>query len=251
MSDAQPPSSDQRFSLDRISTQWSSLSDPQQFILRYATAIRSYLDALLKNPHDAEEVQQEFLMRVVQHGFGRVSPDRGRFRDYLKIAVRNAALTRLRRKKEATFGDPAVHGLADSEPTPQAAAEDQWLADWRSCLLSRAWRRLEGHQRRSPGNLGHTVLRAAVEHPEDDSRTLANRVSAATGRPLKPEAFRKQLSRARHLFAEFLVEEVALTLDEQTPEGVEEELVDIGLMEYVRDFLPSDWRSRGRLSESE
>jgi hypothetical protein len=28
------------------------------------------------------------------------------------------------------------------------------------------------------------------------------------------------------------------------PERIEEELIEVGLMEYVQDFLPPDWRSR-------
>ena len=62
-----------------------------------------------------------------------------------------------------------------------------------------------------------------------------------------PEAFRKQVSRARRLFAELLVAETARTLDNPTPLAVEEELIDIGVMKYVKAFLPADWRTSGKL----
>jgi hypothetical protein len=230
-------------SLDRISTQWSMINDPGKFLVRYAPAIRSYLQALLRNAHDAEEVEQDFLVRVVQNGFVRASPDRGRFRDYLKTAVRNAALTRLRRKKEAAVGDFALLGLAAADDTIPGT-DEQWLADWRRCLLDRAWRALDSHQHRTPGNLFHTVLRAAVDHAEEDSRQLAARVNAQTGREISAEAYRKQLSRARRVFAELLVEEVAQTLEESAAAAVEAELIETGLMSYIRDFLPAAWREQ-------
>jgi hypothetical protein len=39
---------------------------------------------------------------------------------------------------------------------------------------------------------------------------------------------------------------VAQTLAEPTPACVEEELIEVGLMPYIRDFLPDVWRTRTR-----
>ncbi len=234
-----PPST-----LDRISTRWATLRDPVQFVLRYAPAVRKYLDALLRDPHDADEVAQEFLLHVFQHGFPHASPDRGRFRDYLKRAVRNNAVSYLRRKQVRAHADVDRLPLADPDD-PRQAAEEAFVAGWRRCVLDKAWRSLDCHQRQSPGNLFHTALRLAVDHPEEDSEALAARASAEAGRPVRADAFRKQLSRARRVFAELVLREVAQTLDAPTAEQVEEELTDLGLMRFLADFLPDDWRSRG------
>jgi hypothetical protein len=225
--------------LDQISTDWTIVGDPPRFLLRYATAIRSYLGALVKDEHDADEVAQEFLLRVVQKGFERASADRGRFRDYLKTAVRNAALTRLRRRAEMPLTEAVL-----ARQVEECALEKRWLGDWQRCLLERAMRALEAHQRRSPGNLFHTVLRVALDHPEEDSPTQAARTSTLAGRPVRAEAFRKQLSRARRMFAAVLIDEVAQTIEEPTPARIEEELSEVGLLPYVRDFLPDLWRTR-------
>jgi RNA polymerase sigma factor (sigma-70 family) len=233
--------------LDQISTRWRLITDPEQFVLRYAPAIHKYLEALLKNAHDAEEVAQDFLLRSLQKGFVPPAELRGRFRDYLKVAVRNTALNHLRRKKPSRAAGP-LDQAADAEPD---AAEREWLAEWQRCVLDRAWQALDSHQGRSPGNLFYTVLRLSADHPQDDSATLAARATALAGRPLRADAFRKQLSRARRLFAELLVKEVALTLETATPGQVEEELSELGLLPYVRDFLPPDWRSRGKLTDPE
>ena len=76
--------------LDQITTVWSMLDDPSRFMMRYAAPIQSYVATLIHNRHDAEEIIQDFLVRVMNRGFAGATPGRGRFRDYLKTAVRNA-----------------------------------------------------------------------------------------------------------------------------------------------------------------
>ena len=240
------PASKPKFRLDDITTEWSIIHDPAQFVMRYAPAIQRYLAALVRARHDAEDVTQNFFLRVVQHGFLRARQERGRFRDYLKTAVRNAALNFLSRKP-AVKVSPLAGGLAVADPA-QHTADREWVAQWRRCVLARAWNALKRHQRRSPGNLFYTALRLAVEHPAADAEALAARAGRAAGRTVRADAFRKQLSRARYQFAQFLVDEVAQTLDFPTPEQVEEELIDISRWKYVRQYLPADWRTRGKLA---
>src|SRR6516225_9748112 len=87
--------------LDEIPTQWSLLRLAQQnsfrvagparntLALRYAGAIRSYVGAQVKDQQDADEVAQEVLVRIIRGDFAGADPQRGRFRDLLKVAVRN------------------------------------------------------------------------------------------------------------------------------------------------------------------
>lgn len=219
--------------LNQISTYLQTLTDPVQFTMRYAPAIERYLHALLRDPHDAEEVLQDFLVRGLERGFVGTGPLRGRFRDYLKAAVRNAAVDRLRLRR------PPEQGDFDLGELPAHDADSSWLEEWRQCVLGRVWDALLAHQKRSPGNLFHTVLRLTVDHPDEDSAPLAERASTEAGRPVAPAAFRKQLSRARRQFAELLVAEVRRTLPNPSEERVAEELADLGLLSYVRD-LPAE-----------
>jgi len=225
--------------LDHISTQWSAVHDVEHFLVRYSAAVRHYLEALLGKDGDADDVGQEFFLKVVANGFVRASPDRGRFRDYLKTAVRNAALTHLRKQqRQPDLMDVAV--LQDTVASADPDAERRWPADWRTCLLNRAWRALEVHQQRSPGNLFWTVLRLSVDHADEDSTALAARAAEIAGRPLRADAFRQQLRGARLLFAELLVKEVAQTLESPTSVDVEGELAETGLSLHVVPFLPAD-----------
>jgi RNA polymerase sigma factor (sigma-70 family) len=234
--------------LEDISTEWDIIRDPAHFVLRYAPAIQRYLSALVRNRHDAEEVAQEFFLHVTQHGFFRPSRG-GRFRDYLKAAVRNAALNHLRRNRAPKPIDFSI--LQDVVPQKtQATADQVWAAEWRKALLERACRALEEHQGQSQGNLAHTVLKVLMDNPFDDSKTLAARVSSLIGRPFRAEAFRKQLSRARRLLAKLIVREVAQTLGDPTLEQIKDELIALALWEYIRPYLAAERRIRCQKTES-
>ena len=217
--------------LDQISTHWTQLQEPVKVLLRYGTAIQQYLNALLTDSHVAEEVSQTFLLSVLQRGFPEADPNRGRFRDYLKICVRNAALDYLRQQR------PMVHGDLTWLETSGQTDDHGWLDQWRACLLERTWRALEHYEQQSRGSLAFTVLQIVGSHPDDDSQTLAERVSQQTGQPLRADAFRKQLSRARRKFAQLLVAEVKKTLHNPDAESVREELAELGLMSHVGDYL--------------
>ena len=228
--------------LEEISTRWSLITNPLQFVLRYAPAVRSYLGALVRNPHDAEDVAQTFLLRMIGRPFTPERVAKGRFRDYLKAVLRNAAIDFFRQSGQS----PTDVGNLDqfAATGTEQAADRAWLAEWRSCLLQRAWEGLEEYERDAPASLVYTALRLAVDYPDEDSPALAARASALTGRPLRPEALRKQLSRARRRFAQLLVNEIRKTLEQPGAAEVVEELAQLGLMEYVRDYLPEPFRDQ-------
>lgn len=216
--------------LGEITTRWPQISDPVQFVMRYAPAIRRYLAAIVKNPDDLDDVIQDFLTRVVERGFAPEQVTRGRFRDYLKASIRNAALTRLRKKSVPQATEAQIESLAAED------GESGWVDEWRSTTLEQALERLEDHERLAPEGRLHTVITLATEQPNADSATLARLVLERTGRPMTAEGFRKQLSRARVRLAELLVDEVRRTLEDPTPEQIDAELADLGLLDAVAPF---------------
>lgn len=217
--------------LEHISTHWVMIADPAMFVLRYAPAIRKYLDAILRRSQDTDDVAQDFLMRVMTKGFSEKQVTRGRFRDFLRVAVRNAAIDHLRMKRPEAIDQQRL------EETVVAREDVDWVNHWRSCLLDKVWQRLEQFQRATDGNLYHTVLRLATDNPDDDSRALAERASQAAGRRISPEAFRQQLHRSRHKFAELIVAEIRETLRNQEDDELHDELRELGLEAYVQDYL--------------
>jgi hypothetical protein len=226
--------------LEHISTHWPVVGDPFRFVMRYAPAVRRYVGALIRNEHDTEDVVQDFLLRAVRRPFTPAQVRRGRFRDYLKAMLRNAAITHFRR---TAVRPGAGADLADfPAPGIDEAADREWLAEWRGCLLERAWEALELHEREAPAGLAYTVLRLTADNPEEPSAALAARAAARAGRAVSVDAFRKQLERARRHFAQMLVNEIRETLEAGSAEDVVEELRALGLMEHVRDFLPEPYR---------
>ena len=225
--------SSQRVWLNRISTRWTAINNPTLFVKRYGRAIRKYIATLVHDPNDAEEVEQEFMLRMVQKGFHTADANKGKFRYYLITIIRNATTQWLCRRNQVPL---SIEGLEQMPVSEHSQLE--WTSDWRKCILKAAWKTLDKYQKRTTNNLFCTVLRASAQYPEDDSTTLAKKVSKLTNQQLTPEGFRKQLSRARKRFADLIVQEVARTLVEPTLEGIKDELNCLDLMKYVEGYLP-------------
>jgi DNA-directed RNA polymerase specialized sigma24 family protein len=254
MTDEPPADAPDPGRLEEIGTEWGLLEQAHEdsgaagaarnaLVVRYARAIRNYVGGLVKDPQDADEVAQEVLVRLLRGQFAAASPERGRFRRMLATAARNLVRTHWVRKRRRAGVDVDVEALAAVGPPED---ETEAVAGWRQAMLDLAWKALEEYERGHAGTVPWTVLKLRAEHPEEDSERLAVRLSEKTGRPFRPEAVRQQLRRARVRFAQALWEEVARGLDDPAPERVEEELIEVGLMEYVQDFIPPEYRSRGR-----
>lgn len=233
--------------LDAIATQWSLVREAhaggrpqdataarQSLVLRYAKAIRRYVGGIVRNAEDADELSQDAVMRLMKGDFAGADPGRGRFRDLLKTAVRNMVhnhWAKENRRKPADADLNAVAGPADAQ-------DDAWDAAWRQTVLDHAWAALQEYERENPGKLSFTLLRLRADFPDADSTELAEKLGAKTGAAVRADACRQMLRRARLRFAEILAREAGSGLPDASPDRVAEELAALGLLEYVRDFLP-------------
>ncbi len=221
--------------LDHISTRMAALHDAGKFVMRYGPAVQKYLAAILRDADAAEETWQELMTNLLRRGGPGTWPGQGRFRDYLRTAARNAAMTHLRGKTRR----PAA-SLPDDVADP---AERGLENDWQKLLLDKVWRELDAAERRGSGNFVHTALRVYTESPELESPEQAAVVSGRIGRTVTAEAFRQQVRRGKKLMAERILTEVAGTIADATAADVEAELTELGLMKFVADYLPADWRT--------
>lgn len=253
MNDADPNSPASR--LDGIDTRWSLVREAhlsgtahsataarQALVLRYAKAIRRYVGGIVKSSADADELAQDAILRLMAGDFAGADPNRGRFRDLLKTAVRNMVHNHWAKANRRRPVDVDVDTVARAEQ-PDA----EWDAAWRQAVLDIAWAGLREHQREHSGNQAHTLLRLRVEFPDIDSDELAAKLSEKLGTPVRADACRQMLRRARLRFAEVLIREIGMGLADPSPQRVAEELAALGLLEYVKDFLPEDWAIRGTL----
>jgi RNA polymerase sigma-70 factor (ECF subfamily) len=234
--------------LSRISTQWSvifqahqggaeAVTEAQrQLMLRYGGAAYRYLLGLLRDPDAADELSQEFAVRFLRGDFRRVDPQRGRFRDFLKTALRNLVVDHHRRRstrpRQLPADAPEPADPADHDPD----LDRQFLDSWRRELLDRAWEALARAERET-GQPLHTVLRFRADHPDLRSAQMAEQLGAVLDRAVSADWVRKTLERARNRFADLLLDDVAHSLDYPGPDAVEEELLDVGLLEYCRPAL--------------
>jgi RNA polymerase sigma factor (sigma-70 family) len=225
--------------IEGIATDKLDLADPGRFLPRYAPAIRGYFASLMRNRCDAEDVAQDFFLRIMRNGFPHFSGGRGRFRDYLKTAIRNAARNYMKRTGRPPSDAYIVAALA-SAPITNQVLDQEFIVHWRWCLLKRAWAKLRRHQGSAPGNLFHTVLQLEAKYPEESSAKLADRASTLVGYPLQVATYRKQVSRARRLLAKLLVREVRLTLHQPSDDELDCELMDLGLWTWIQK-----WREGG------
>jgi RNA polymerase sigma factor (sigma-70 family) len=241
--------------LDSMTTRWSVVRQAHQasivsagqarneLVLRYSKGIRAYVRAILSDDSRADEVAQDAIVRLLSGDFAGADPNRGRFRDLLKVSVRNMA--RNYREKENRRRGVALN--VEEVAVGDGASEDpEWLASWRQNALDLTWSALENFERSQPDSSAVALLRLRAAFPDASSEELAERLSQKTKKSVTPEAVRQQLRRARVKFAELLIEEIADGLEDAGPEDVEEELASLGLMDYVRDLLPPDWKQRPR-----
>jgi RNA polymerase sigma factor (sigma-70 family) len=234
--------------LASISTQWTKLfrahQDPgddaaraqQELLLRYYGAVYRYLLGMLRDPAAAEELAQEFAVRFLRGDFRRADPQRGRFRDFLKTALRHLAHDHWHRQQKAPAPLPSDGGgPAGAGPAALDALDQPFLDRWREELLAQVWAALAEVERQS-GQPYHAVLRGKVEGAR--AAQLAGRLSGELGRPFTEDGVRQVLSRARKKFAGLLVDEVARSLQTSDPEALEQELIELGLLDYCKSALP-------------
>lgn len=218
-----------------ISTRWSCVKDINRFVLRYIEAMRHLLVLVVKDEDDARDVLQGFLIKVVERGFRSDVPRSGRFRDYLARSLRNAAMDHFRQAKPTQASETLLAQI-ESE---RDSHEDLWKRSWTSCLIDRAWQKLEHHQYTQKGSLQHSVLRFAVDNPSLDSKQAAAKFAESQHVSVTPEAYRQQLSRARRKFAQLLTEEVRQTLEAPSAAELEEEIATLGLQSYTQRYQSS------------
>jgi RNA polymerase sigma-70 factor (ECF subfamily) len=235
--------------LSQISTAWTLILHAQggpadadtaalaALVERYQAAVYRYLLGALRDPDAAEELFQEFALRLVRGDFRRADASRGRFRDFVKTALINLVIDYQKKQARRRPLGPAAPEPATGPQEP-FNSDEEFLADWRKALLDRAWESLAARQK-SNGPPFYAVLRYRTEHPELSGVQFAEQLTALL-KPVTPftdAGLRKILQRARDQLTDLLVEEVALSLEAPSQEELEQELIDLGSHAYCRRAL--------------
>jgi RNA polymerase sigma-70 factor (ECF subfamily) len=229
--------------LSRIQTRWSKLlasvrsarSEQQRQLLRYHEAAFHYLLAMVRDPAVAEELSQDFAVRFLRGDFRQVDPQRGRFRDFLKAALRNLARDYWRKLKKKR-DQPEAASEDDFADFDEPADDPLFRVASREDLFARTWEALARFEERT-GKPYFAVLRLKTQQPSIRSPELAQRLGQELNRDFSPEALRQTLHRARKQFAELLLDEVRRSLADKNLDRLEEELIELQLLDYCRSAL--------------
>ena len=190
------------------------------------------------------DLTQEFASRFLRGDFNKANPERGRFRDFLKVSLRNLVMDHFRKQKFAREKGP--RHLPDESsipgaPADQGADDQAFVSSFREEVLARTWEALAEIQR-SGRQPYHTVLRFKIQHPEMPGPEMAESLSRDLGKPITDQAMHQTLHRARTQFADLLLDEVGRTLGKPDLEALTQELVELRLLDYCKSAL--DRRAR-------
>jgi RNA polymerase sigma-70 factor (ECF subfamily) len=238
-------SPDPHHHLSQISTLWTVVCDAhngsdegrqsarQAILDRYSGAIFRYLRKALGSTEAAEELYQEWALRFLSGRMKNAHPERGRFRDYLKTVLYHLIIDyRTAQRKQSQRELPIEFEPAVELPS-LSASDAAFLESWRENLLARSWKSLEEIEQ-STGQPVSTTLRLRVENARMRSPEMAEELSRRLGKAINANAARQMLYRAREKFAELLLDEVAQSLNQPTRADLEQELIDLNLLRYVK-----------------
>jgi RNA polymerase sigma factor (sigma-70 family) len=120
-----------------------------EFADRYYGAVRAFIRAVVRDAGDADDLTQRFFETIVLPGrlLTHADPRKGRFRAYLKQAIRNFLVDERRRQARSIVADVRPDGLdagwnavaTESVPGP----DEELLRAWARSLVAIAVRRLE------------------------------------------------------------------------------------------------------------
>ena len=231
--------------LSQIETLWSMVrrahdddaaSAQQQMLERYGGAAKRYLRAVVKDADAADDVYQDFAVRFLKGDFADVSPEKGKFRAFLKTVLFRTAMDYFRQKRRGPNVREMETIFEPAAPDDRKAADDQFKTSWRDELLARTWDALQKYENESNKPM-HTAMRLRVDEPKLRSPELADALGKQLGRDISAANVRVILHRAREKFADLLLSEVVQSLDEPKLHELEEELGELKLLDYCRPAL--------------
>lgn len=201
----------------------------RDLIGRYHDAVERYLRLKLRDPNLADEVLQEFWIKLLNHKLAGASNAKGRFRDYLRTVLHRLIIDHFRGRK--------VQPLPPGDLPDPSVPDLEYDRVWRDAVINRVLARLETYELSTPKNRYARVLNLRRYHPEDSIEELVARLAAQSGEEVSPEAFRKTLQRARSKFIELLVVELREGMVDPSPEDIEAEINDLGLGTLYRRYV--------------
>ncbi len=199
----------------------------EQLCRAYWRPLRAFALRAGHSPEDAEDFTQDFFVRLLARaGLSNVSPEKGRFRNFLLVAFRNFLTDQRDKAHTAKRGGgirPLSLSLTDSdpdalpEPADAATPEQSFERQWAHTLLHRARTRLRAEYLATDRLALYEAL-----GPEDVNATEESYEQLGSRLGLSVPALKSAAFRLRKRYRELIRAEVADTVTSN--DEIEEEL---------------------------
>jgi RNA polymerase sigma-70 factor (ECF subfamily) len=193
----------------------------------YWPAVYAYTRRSGHGPHDAEDLTQEFFHRLLErHYLAQADPRKGRFRNFLLVAVKHFLANEWDRAKAIKRGGRLTFISLDQlsiesdfedgsrQQTPDQAFGRVWAMIFLERVLGRLRNEREGEEQRGQFDELKGFL---LGDP-----SMAPYAQVATNLGTTEAAIKMAVQRLRRRFAEVLREEIAHTVS--TPEEIDDEI---------------------------
>ncbi len=211
-----------------------SRADMEILLRAYWSPVYAFIRKKGYGYHDASDLTQEFLAEVLvgRDLIGKADPSRGRFRAFLKSALRNFLIDRHRRggAKRAAPATPIVQvdgeSAPDNEPRADDASSNAFDRQWAASILAIAIERTEAACRQDGMDVQWLAFRAVVLAPLNgrvkppSMDELAQRIGATGGAQVS-----NMVQTVKRRFRRVVRQVVAETVSD--PEQVEDELANL------------------------
>lgn len=219
----------------RVSSEDTAVADAALTMLyeTYWYPIYVYIRRSNFQPSDAEDLTQDFFERIVRRNlFAAADVEKGKLRTFLLTCLRNF-LADVRDRAAAKKRGPgllaSVH-LADAEesyarePVEQMSPDRLFQRRWAMAMLESSLQRLREEFAAQGKTAMFEALRPFIGFGSSPGGSYEE-VSARIGMPIG--TLKSHVFRLRQRWRDILFEQVALTLDEPTPEMIKAELAEL------------------------
>lgn len=206
----------------------------RHLIGRYHDAVERYLRLKLRDPNLADEVLQEFWIKLLNHKLAGADNTKGRFRDYLRTVLHRLIIDHFRGRK--------LQPLPPGELPDPSVPDAEYDRVWREAVINRVLARLDTYEAQNPKNRYARVLNLRMRNPQDSIEELTEKLAKNSSEHLSPEAFRKTLQRAREKLVELLEAELRDGITHPSQAEIEAEIYDLGLGAFYQRYKKKEDR---------
>jgi len=211
-----------------------SRKDWEEQLLRYQKAIRKFLQKLIGGPGAEQVAAQVFELFLRGHYQKKWKPAKGRFRDYLKVSLRNAAYN----YRDRNPSRKEITGLVDQLEDRSGEVWAHLDNELRQKVLEHAFKALKKQKKTGPKDSWPTLIslmkvNAEKQEPAPQLKFLREQLGIDAKDEKRNQSLRKQVERARDQLAKLIWNAGQELVSSDSPERVAEELRALGLWSYI------------------